>query len=130
LQEVFGTLLRFSTAFHPATDGQTEHTIQTLDDMLCAWVLDFKNTWDEQLALIELPYNNSYHVSTGMAPYEASYGRKYRTPLCWQEIDEALTIGPDFIQATTGEKKVNSRTNESCLEPPEKSCRSEAQTPW
>ena len=89
LQEAFGTLLRFSTAFHPATDGQTERTIQTLEDMLQACTLDSKGAWDEQLALIEFSYNNSYHASIGMAPYEALYGRKRRTPLCWQEIDEA-----------------------------------------
>ena len=67
LQEAFGTLLRFSTAFHPATDGQTERTIQTLADMLQACTLDFKSAWDEQLALTEFSYNNNYHASIGMA---------------------------------------------------------------
>ena len=83
LQEAFGMLLRFSTAFHLATDGQTERTIQALEDMLRACALDFKSVWDEQPALIECSYNNSYHASISMAPYEALYGRKYRTPLCW-----------------------------------------------
>jgi len=94
-------LLHFSTTWHPATDGQTKRTIQTLEDMLRACSLDFKSVWDEQLALIEFSCNNSHHASIGMAPYEALYGRKCRTPLCWQEIDEALTIGTELIQATT-----------------------------
>ena len=54
--------------------------------MLQACALDFKSTWDEQLALIEFSYNNSYHTSIGMAPYEALYGRKYRTSLCWKGL--------------------------------------------
>jgi len=62
--------------------------------------LNFKSSWDEQLALIEFSYNNIYHTSIGMAPYEALYRRKCRTPLCWQEIDEALTIRPKLIQDT------------------------------
>ena len=74
--------------------------------MLQACALDFKSTCDEQLALIEFSYNNSYHASIGMAPYEALYGRKCRIPLCWQEIDEALTIGSELIQATTDKVRV------------------------
>jgi len=100
LQEAFGTLLRFSTTFHPATNGQTERTIQTLEAMLRACVLDYKSAWDEQLSLIEFSYNNSYHASIGMALYEALYVRRCRTPLCWHEIDEALTIGLELIQTT------------------------------
>ena len=61
-------LVRFSTTFHPAKDGQTEHTIQTLEDMLRACTLDYKSAWDEQLALIEFSYNNRYHASIGVAP--------------------------------------------------------------
>jgi len=83
LQEAFEMLLRFSTAFHPATDGQTERTIQALEDMLRACTLDFKKAWDKQLALIEFSYNNSYHVRIRMAPYEALYKRRCRTPLYW-----------------------------------------------
>jgi len=98
-------LLRFSTAFHLATDGQTERTIQTLEDMLRACALDFKSAWDEQLALIEFSYNNSYHTSIGMAPDEALY-KRYRTPLCWREIDEALTIRSELIQDTTDKIRV------------------------
>ena len=61
-----GTKLQFSTVYHPQTDGQSERTIQTLDDMLTAYVLDFKTQWDESLALCKFAYNNSYHFSIGM----------------------------------------------------------------
>jgi len=75
-------LLHFSTAFHPATDGQMERTIHTLEDMLRACAVDFKKVWDEQLALIEFSYNTSYHASVEMALYEALYGWRCKTPLC------------------------------------------------
>ena len=74
-QEFVGTKLNMSTAYHPQTDGQSERTIQTLEDMLRVCVIDFKGTWDEHLPLIEFAYNNSYHASIGMPPYEALYGR-------------------------------------------------------
>ena len=74
--------------------------------MLRACALDFKKAWDEQLALIEFSYNNSYHSSIEMAPYEALYRRLSRTPLCWKEIDEVLMIGPDLIQGTTQKIRV------------------------
>ena len=88
LQEAMGTQLDFSTAFHPQTDGQSERTIQTLEDMLRMCVLDFKGSWDQYLPLVEFAYNNSYHSSIGMAPYEALYGRRCRSPLCWTEVGE------------------------------------------
>lgn len=75
LQEALDTKLSFSTAYHPWTDGQTERTNQTLEDMLRARVLDFKTKWDEDPPLCEFDYNNSYLSSIGMAPYEALYGR-------------------------------------------------------
>ena len=58
-----------STSFHPTTDGQTERTIQTLEDMLRACVLDFGGSWDDKLDVIEFSYNNSYHSSIGVAPF-------------------------------------------------------------
>ena len=78
-----GTRLDFSTAFHPQTDGQSERTIQTLEDMLQMCVMDFDGQWDLHFPLIEFAYN-SYHASIEMAPYEALYGRKCRSPLCWE----------------------------------------------
>ncbi|KAJ8761423.1 hypothetical protein K2173_001554 [Erythroxylum novogranatense] len=83
--EALGTKLSFSTAFHPQTDGQSEKTIQTLEGMLRACVMDFKGAWDEHLPLVEFAYNNSYHSSIQMAPYEVLYGRRCRTPICWDE---------------------------------------------
>ena len=71
-----GSKLKFSTAFHPQTDGQSERKIQTLEEMLRSCVLDFKGNCDQKLPLIEFSYNNSYHASIGMAPFEALYGRK------------------------------------------------------
>ena len=82
LQEAMGTQLDFSTAYHPQTDGQTERTIQTLEDMLRMCVLDLKQDWDQYLPLVEFAYNNSYHSSIGMPPYEALYGKKCRSSLC------------------------------------------------
>ena len=105
LQDAMGTKLHFSTAFHPQTDGQSERTIQTLEDMLRACVMEFKGSWDNYLALIEFAYNNSYQSSIGMAPYEALYGRMCRTPVCWDEVGERRLIGLEIVQDTT--EKVN-----------------------
>ena len=79
LQVALGTRLHFSTTFHPQTDGQSERTIQTLEDMLRACVMEFKGSWDTHLALMEFAYNNSYQASIEMAPFEALYGRKCKT---------------------------------------------------
>ncbi|GJY90517.1 putative reverse transcriptase domain-containing protein [Tanacetum coccineum] len=77
-QEALGTRLDMSTAYHPQTDGQSERTIQTLEDMLRACVMDFGGSWDTHLPLIEFSYNNSYHTSIKCAIHlsEALYGRK------------------------------------------------------
>ncbi|XP_073031150.1 uncharacterized protein [Primulina eburnea] len=85
-QEAMGMKVTLSTAYNPQTDGQTERTIQTLEDMLRACALEFSNNWSTHLSLIEFAYNNSYHNSIGMAPYEALYGRKCRSPLYWDEV--------------------------------------------
>ena len=82
LHKALGTKLRLSSAYHPQTDGQSERTIQSLEDLLRACVLEHSGSWDQFLPLIEFTYNNSFHSSIGMAPYEALYGRKCRTPLC------------------------------------------------
>lgn len=98
LQREFGTKLRLSTAFHPQTDGQSERTIQTLEDMLRAYVLDLGGNWEEHLPLIEFAYNNSFHSSFGMAPFEALYGRKCRSPICWDEVGERKLLGLELVQ--------------------------------
>lgn len=93
-----GTQLRLSTAYHPQTDGQTERTIQTLEDMLRAYVMDFKSGWSSSIPLVEFAYNNSYQSSIQMAPFEALYGRRCRSPLYWDDVDRAAVTGPEMIQ--------------------------------
>ncbi|GJY79052.1 putative reverse transcriptase domain-containing protein [Tanacetum coccineum] len=100
-QEAFGTQLDMSTAYHPETDGQSERTIQTLEDMLRACVIDFGKGWDRHLPLIEFSYNNSYHTSIKAAPFEALYGRKCRSPICWAEVGDAQLTGPEIVRETT-----------------------------
>ncbi|KAD4982100.1 hypothetical protein E3N88_18771 [Mikania micrantha] len=100
-QKAPGTHLNFSTAYHPQTDGQSERTIQTLEDMLRACVIDFGGSWDDHLPLMEFSYNNSYHSSIQTAPFEALYGRKCRTRVCWSEIGENQLSGPEIVQETT-----------------------------
>ncbi|GKA04765.1 putative reverse transcriptase domain-containing protein [Tanacetum coccineum] len=97
LQEAFGTQLDMSTAYHPETDGQSERTIQTLEDMLRACVIDFGKGWDRHLPLIEFSYNNSYHTSIKAAPFEELYGRKCRSPICWAEVGDAQLTGPEIV---------------------------------
>ncbi|KAL8104528.1 hypothetical protein AgCh_028665 [Apium graveolens] len=99
-QDFLGTKLNMSTAYHPQTDGQSERTIQTIEDMLRVCVLDFEGSWDEHLPLVEFSYNNNYHASIGMPPYEALYGRRCRSPICWEEVGERKILGPELIQQT------------------------------
>ena len=93
-----GVKLNLSTTFHPQTDGQSERIIQTLEDMLRSCVLQFKGHWNEYLPLAEFTYNNSYHSSIEISPYEALYGKQYRTPLCWNETGEHKLLGPEIVQ--------------------------------
>nr|GFB56563.1 putative reverse transcriptase domain-containing protein [Tanacetum cinerariifolium] len=100
LQEALGTNLDMSTAYHPQTHGQSERTIQTLEDIACC-VIDFKSSWDRHLPLVEFSYNNSYHASVKVAPYEALYGRKYKSPVCWSEVGDSQLTGPELVRDTT-----------------------------
>ncbi|GJX61297.1 hypothetical protein Tco_0294197 [Tanacetum coccineum] len=93
-QEQLGTRLNMSTAFHPQTDGQSERTIQTLEDMLRACVIDFGGNWDDHLPLVEFAYNNSYQASIKMPLYKMLYGRKCRTPVCWEEDGRRELVSP------------------------------------
>ena len=111
LQKSMETRLDMSTTYHPQTDGKSERTIQTFEDMLRACVIDQGKDWDTHLPLINFSYKNSYHNSIKVAPFEALYGRKCRSPLCWDEVsDTQLTktqvpdntlIGPEIISETT-----------------------------
>ncbi|GKB49952.1 putative reverse transcriptase domain-containing protein [Tanacetum coccineum] len=101
LQKALGIKLHMSTAYHPETDGQSERTIQTLEDMLRACVTDFGGSWDTYLPLVEFSYNNNYHTSIKCAPFEALYGRKCRSLVIWTEVGESQLIGPEIVQETT-----------------------------
>ncbi|KAM0038029.1 putative nucleotidyltransferase, Ribonuclease H [Helianthus debilis subsp. tardiflorus] len=88
-QSALGTTLNLSTAFHPQIEGRTECTIRTLEDMLRSCVIDFGGNWHSHLPLVEFSYNKNYHSSIQMAPFEALYGRKCRSPIVWHEIGDA-----------------------------------------
>ncbi|GKB26610.1 putative reverse transcriptase domain-containing protein [Tanacetum coccineum] len=90
-----------STAYHPETDGQSERTIQTLEDMLRTCVIDFGKGWEKHLPLVEFSYNNSYHASIKAAPFKALYGRKCRSLVCWAEVGDVQLTGPEIIHETT-----------------------------
>ena len=96
-----GTQLTMSTAFHPQTDDQSERTIQVLEDMLLACVLDLKGSWEEHLPLVEFAYNNSYQASIQMAPYEDLYGRPCRSSICWTKVGKRSITDPDLIRDTS-----------------------------
>ncbi|KZV44573.1 DNA/RNA polymerase superfamily protein [Dorcoceras hygrometricum] len=97
LHKALGTKLTFSTSFHPQTDGQSERVIQILEDLLRACVVDFADSWDSKLPLVEFAYNNSYQASIEMAPYEALYGRKCRSPIHLDDVGERIEIGITIV---------------------------------
>nr|GFC26661.1 putative nucleotidyltransferase, ribonuclease H [Tanacetum cinerariifolium] len=101
LQKAWGTRLKFSTAFHPQKDGQSERTIQTLEDMLRSCALEWTGNWDDYICLVEFAYNNSWHASIKCAPFEMLYGRKCRAPICWDPIE-----GPEMIEVTNAKVAV------------------------
>ena len=94
-QKAMGTRLTMSTAFHPQTYGQSERTIQVLEDMVRACVLDHKGNGEEHFSLVEFTYNNRWHQ------YEALYGRPCRSPICLTEVGESSISGPDLIRDTS-----------------------------
>ncbi|GJZ49780.1 putative reverse transcriptase domain-containing protein [Tanacetum coccineum] len=101
MQSALGTQLDMSMAYHPQTDGQSERTIQTLEDMLRACVIDFGKGWERHLPPVEFSYNNSYHASIKAAPFEALYGRKCRSPVCWAKVGDVQLTRPEIIHETT-----------------------------
>jgi hypothetical protein len=88
-----GTRLDMRTVFHPQTDGKSERVIQVLEDLLRAYVLEFKGNWEEHIVLVDFTYNNSHQAIIRMALYEALYGRRCRTPLCWEEVGDQKLYG-------------------------------------
>jgi transposase InsO family protein len=98
LHQLLGTTLNYNTTFHPQTDEQIERVNQVLKDMLRACALTYDTDWESSLLLAEFSYNNSYQASLRMAPFEALYGRKCRTPLAWSEVGERTLFGPEIIE--------------------------------
>nr|GEX97982.1 putative reverse transcriptase domain-containing protein [Tanacetum cinerariifolium] len=101
LQNALGTQLDMSAVYHFETDGQSKRTIQTLEDMLRACAIDFGKGWEKHLPLVEFLYNNSYHASIKASPFEALYGQKCRSPICWSEVGDTQLTGPEIIHETT-----------------------------
>nr|GEX58559.1 putative reverse transcriptase domain-containing protein [Tanacetum cinerariifolium] len=101
LELALGTSLDMSMTYHLQIDGQSKRTIQTLEDMLCAYAIDFGKGWVNHLSLVEFSYNNSYHASIKAAPFEALYGQKCRSLVCWAEVGEVQLTGPEIVQETT-----------------------------
>jgi hypothetical protein len=104
LHKALDTKLLHSSAYHPQTSGHTERVNRTLEDMLRACALEFPQKWDDCLPLAEFSYNNSYQESIKMAPFEALYGRRCRTPLNRSEPGERYFFRPDMVKET--EEKV------------------------
>jgi hypothetical protein len=98
LHETLGTQLRFSSSYHPQTDGQTERVNQILEDMLRACALQYGRSWDKSLMYVEFSYNNSYQESLKMVPFEMLYGHRHRILLYWSEVGEQRVHGPDILQ--------------------------------
>ncbi|KAI3746207.1 hypothetical protein L6452_08631 [Arctium lappa] len=105
LQQELGTRVNLSTTYRPQTDGQSERKIQTLEDMLRSCVIDFGGNWDTHLPLVEFTYNDSYPSSLRASLFEALYGRKCKTPVCWLEAGEKQFTGPEIVQETADKVK-------------------------
>ncbi|GJW92698.1 putative reverse transcriptase domain-containing protein [Tanacetum coccineum] len=101
LQKAFGTQLDMSTAYHPQTDRQSKRTIQTLEHMLRACITDFGKNWDNHLPLVEFSYNNRYNSSLKSSPFEALYGQKCLSLVCWSEVSDVQITGPKIVQQIT-----------------------------
>ena len=89
MQSALGTQLNLSTAYHPEIFGKTERANQVMEDML---------SWEKYFPLVEFSYNNNYHSSIGMPPYESLCGGPCRTPLRWDRFEYRVMVGPELIQ--------------------------------
>jgi hypothetical protein len=94
LQSALGTQLNLSTTYHLEIDGQTERVNQVMEDMLRMYIMDNQTQWEKYLPLVDFSYNNSFHSSIRMPPYEALYGRPCRTLLSWDRLEDQVTVGP------------------------------------
>jgi hypothetical protein len=98
LQSALGTQLNLSTSYHPKIDGKTERVNQVMEDMIRMYVIDNQIQWEKYLPFVEFSYNNSFHNSIKMPPYEALYGSPCKMPLSWDRLEDRVTIGPELIQ--------------------------------
>jgi transposase InsO family protein len=94
----FGTNLNFSIAYHPQLDGQTERVNRVIEDMLRIYVMDKPSKWEDYLHLVEFANNNGYQDSLRMRPFEALYGRKFNTPLSWDNLADRVVLGPELLK--------------------------------
>ena len=94
--------MKLGTAFHPQTDRKAKRTIQTLEDILRACVIDFNGNCEEHLPLIEFSYNNSYHFSIGMTQFEELYGKRCLSPIGLFEVEDSSTFGLEIIHEALG----------------------------
>ncbi|GJX53449.1 putative reverse transcriptase domain-containing protein [Tanacetum coccineum] len=98
-ENALGTSLDMSTAYHPQTEGQSERTIQIVEDMLRACAINFRKGWVSHFPLVEFSYNNSYHASIKVCPigshFNVSNGR-LPSPVCWAEVGEVQLTGPEI----------------------------------
>jgi transposase InsO family protein len=97
LHKALGTHLKFSSTYHPYTDGQAERTNRILEDMLTACALQDKLGWDKRLPYAEFSYNNNYQASLKMSPFQSLYGRNCQTSLHWDQPGERHVFGPDIL---------------------------------
>jgi hypothetical protein len=113
LQKSLGTIVIRSSVYHPQTDGQTERVNQILEDMLRACVIHYGKDWDKCLSLAKFSYNNNNQSSKKMAPFEALYGRRCRTPLNWSQAGEREIFGPDLVLDAEDKVRVIKRNLEA-----------------
>jgi hypothetical protein len=98
LFEGFGTNLNFSTTYHPESDGQTKRVNRVIEDILRMYVMDKPSRWEDYLLLVEFTYNNGYHASLKMSPFEALYGRMCNTPVSWDNPADRAVVGPELLK--------------------------------
>ena len=104
-----------STAYHPQSDGQSERSIQTLEDILRACVIHFGKAWDTHLPLIEFSYNNSYHTSIKVALFEALDGRKCRSPMCWVKVGGTQLAKGQVLNSTLTAPEIKRETTKKIM---------------
>lgn len=96
--EGLGTQLNFTTAYHPQTEGQTKWVNQVVEDMLRSYIMQQPSKWEDYLHLVKFAYNNSYHTSLQMSPFDVLYDRKCRTPSSWGGPEEKIMLEPEILK--------------------------------